>query len=134
MARLPRTLVPVVVLIVAAACGNPEGTPMNLNPGAAPTTTAAVREATVVGQNIAFDVTELDTAVGERLSIVFENRDAGVLHNLHVTDTATDDAMTEIEVGVVTQTLEVTFDRPGRAEYFCDVHPQQMRGTITVDG
>lgn len=41
--------------------------------------------------------------------------------------------MTEITEGPVTETLEVTFDQPGEREYFCDVHPDQMTGTITVE-
>lgn len=42
------------------------------------------------------------------------------------------DEQTEIVVGPVIQTLEVTFGSPGEYTYVCDVHPQQMEGTITV--
>lgn len=28
----------------------------------------------------------------------------------------------------------VTFDQPGVFTYFCEIHPVQMQGTITVEG
>ncbi|MGH9245195.1 MAG: cupredoxin domain-containing protein [Acidimicrobiales bacterium] len=120
--------------LLGAACGADDDVVVSFTPGAVPTTTAPTRDVTVIGRDIAFDVTELDATVGERLIITFENRDAGIAHNLHVTDTAEGDALTDIEAGIVTQSLEVAFDEPGNAEYICDVHPQQMRGTITVSG
>lgn len=88
--------------------------------------------ATIVADDIAFDTTELDATVGGPLTITLDNRDDAVAHNLHVEGAAGGDAKTDIEEGPTTQTLEVTFDEAGEFEYFCDVHPQQMRGTITV--
>ena len=87
---------------------------------------------TIVGEDISFDTTELTAAVDQTLEITFDNRDDGVQHNFHVRGTVSGDAMTEITQGPVTQSLEVTFDQPGRFEFLCDVHPDQMTGTITV--
>jgi plastocyanin len=115
------------VALVAAACGeDTPGTPGQSAPPAA--------EVTVVAQNTAFDLTNLDAQAGQQLAITFDNRDEGIQHNLHVSDTASGDAETEITEGPVTQELTVQFDQPGTFDYTCDVHPDQMRGTITVDG
>ncbi len=114
-----------VLALGAAACG--DTTPTE---SAEPAPSEA--EVTIVGDDLAFDTTELETAIGQTLSMTFDNREAGIAHNLHVEGTAAGDATTDIEEGPTTQTLAVSFDEAGEFEYFCDVHPQQMRGTITV--
>jgi plastocyanin len=115
-----------VLAFGAAACG--DTTPAEPRESAEPASTTA----TIVGDDLAFDTTQLETAIGQTLSMTFDNREAGIAHNLHVEGTATGDATTDIEEGPTTQTLAVSFDEAGEFEYFCDVHPQQMRGTITV--
>jgi plastocyanin len=132
MSMLSRpVLIAVALTIGAAACGDDDD-PTIGGGGPIGGTEAAGAEATIVGEDTAFDVTSLDAQVGEPLTITFDNRDEGIQHNLHVEGTADGDAMTEITEGPVTQTLEVTFDEAGDFEYRCDVHPQQMQGTITV--
>lgn len=32
------------------------------------------------------------------------------------------------------ESFDFTFDEPGEYPYFCTIHPNQMRGTITVEG
>lgn len=139
MTLLRRPLVVAAVLALGAAACAPDddpAIPRSGDPGAGDTTTDSEAttggEATIVGENTSFDVTTLDAAVGETLTLTFDNRDDGIQHNLHVTGTAAGDAMTEITEGPVTQTLDVTFDEAGDFDYLCDVHPDQMRGTITV--
>lgn len=133
MTRTLRILaVPVALALSAAACGD---TTPDVDQGA--TTTggdepSAARDVTIVAEDIAFDTTDLNVAVGETLIIAYDNRDARVPHNLHVTGGTEGPATTAIEEGPFTQTLEVTFDDAGQFEFFCEVHPQQMRGTITV--
>ena len=112
-----------VLALGAAACG--DTTPPE---SAEPASTTA----TIVADDIAFDTTELDVTAGDTLTITLDNRDDAVAHNLHVQGAAGGDAKTEIEEGPTTQTLDVSFDEAGEFEYFCDVHPQQMRGTVTV--
>lgn len=80
----------------------------------------------------AFDTTELEATVGETLTISYDNRDARIPHNLHVNGGTGGPAKTAVEEGPVTQSLKVTFEEAGTFEYFCEVHPQQMSGTITV--
>lgn len=87
---------------------------------------------TIVAKDTAFDKTTIDAKSGEPLTITYDNRDEAITHNLHVKGATGGDAMTDIEAGPITQTLEVTFGDAGQFEYLCDVHPQQMTGTITV--
>ena len=128
--------------LVAAACGGGEtGRDAAERPATGDDTTEPNPDAsdggatavTIVGENISFDTTELSAGVGEELEITFDHRDDGIRHNLHVRDTATGDEMTEITEGPVTQTLIVSFDEPGEFEYFCEVHPAAMTGTITIE-
>lgn len=112
-------------MLLATACGPDDESPASGGAQSEPTT------ATIVGENTTFDVTELQASTGETLRITFDNRDDGVSHNLHVTGEGVDE-QTEIVAGPVTQTLEVTFVSSGDYTYVCDVHPQQMEGTITV--
>jgi plastocyanin len=88
----------------------------------------------IVGINIAFDTEELEAAAGS-ITVEFDNRDGGVLHNMHFFwgDDADDETLaeTELEAGPIVQTL--TFDaEPGAYFYQCDVHPTTMTGTLTV--
>lgn len=78
---------------------------------------------------IAFDTTTLRAGAG-KVSIRFENRDDGIPHNLHVSGPGVDER-TEVEEGPATQELELELE-PGSYSYVCDVHPQQMRGELTV--
>lgn len=139
--RHRRTLLTAAALaLTAAACGS-EDDPTFAETGttAADTSTtgaeagrAAAGDVTIVAENTAFDTTALDATVGETITITFENRDDGIQHNLRVEGTSGGDAKTDIEEGPVTQTLDVTFDEEGAFEYRCDVHPEEMQGTITV--
>ncbi len=113
--------------LVTAACPGDDA------PTTTPSTTE-IRTVAIVAQNTAFDVTSLDVTSGAAVRFRFDNRDTAIAHNLHVAGAASGDARTEVEPGPVKQTLRVRFDRPGAFGYFCDVHPQQMRGTITVTG
>lgn len=125
MRRLLRSFLLLIAVLAAAACGPDDENPASGGAQSEPTT------AMIVGEDISFDVTELQASTGETLRITFDNRDDGVNHNLHVTGDGVDE-QTEVVAGPVTQTLEVTFESSGEYTYICDVHPQQMQGTITV--
>jgi plastocyanin len=132
----PSLAVPVLAAaLAAAACGGSDSdADLSTDPVSTESPSTGASEAvTIVGEDVSFDTTELTAGVGQGLEITFDNRDDGVQHNLHVRDTASGDAMTEITEGPVTQTLAVSFDQPGEFEYLCDVHPDQMTGTITVE-
>jgi plastocyanin len=102
--------------------------------GDAPRTTGACREAvdgevTLVAEAIAWDTSCLEAVNGEPLTIVVDNRDDGVNHNVRLGD-APGEPHTELEAGPVIQRLEVTLD-PGEYEFICDIHPN-MVGTLRM--
>ena len=127
--RSLRSLALAVLLLtlLAAACGDDDDRALQ---GPDPVGRGAAL--TVVGKDLAFDRTELTAAAGETLTFTFDNQDDGVPHNFHVRDNGVDEK-TEITEGPASQTLRVTFDEAGEYQYFCDVHPAQMKGTITVE-
>lgn len=142
--------------VVGAACGetgDTDPTPVTtfkITPAAnatvAPPTTPAsdpTSEATksaegpltLVGLNNTFDLEELAASAGS-VTIEFDNRDGGVVHNLHVYEGDDSDGEsvgeTDLEVGPVTQTLTMDL-QPGDHFYVCDAHPNTMSGTLTVN-
>jgi plastocyanin len=112
----------------------PDGT---ATPPAEETATAPAGEGTtleIAGINTTFDVEEL-TAPAGAITVVFDNRDGGVLHNIHFfrgSDADGEDvAETELEPGPLIQTLTMELE-PGEYFYQCDAHPATMTGTLIV--
>ncbi len=94
-----------------------------VEPGPDGTTTA-----TIVGENLAFDVGCLEVRPGP-IELTFDNRDAGVVHNLHLTGHGVD-ASTELDTeGTYRLTAELT--EVGRYTYACDPHAS-MEGVLRV--
>jgi plastocyanin len=92
---------------------------------------------TVTAQNTAFNPTTVKlTPVAGKVTIHFDNKDAGIQHNIAVfkgTD-ATGELLFRGAFVTGPATKEYSFDAPPPGTYFfhCDVHPLQMTGTITV--
>ncbi len=103
-------------------------------PGAEPTTVAApaTNEITLIAENISFDVTEMTILAGQEVTISYENKDGGVAHNLHIQAGAAGDFSTEIVSGPTRQVLTFNISQPGTYTFICDVHPNEMRGTLIV--
>lgn len=80
----------------------------------------------VVMANISFQPDELTVPVGA--TVTWTNED-GVSHTTTSEETVWDsDTMTSGD------TFSFTFDEAGTYAYFCEIHPGQMRATITVEG
>lgn len=76
-----------------------------------------------------FDEDVLNVPAGVPVDIVFENRQGGVQHNVHITDPV--DVQGPLVIGPDTATFEVTFEETGEHTFICDVYPD-MEGTIEV--
>jgi mono/diheme cytochrome c family protein/plastocyanin len=118
--------------VTQPACGQ------NL-PAAAPAATGpatASTDLTLVAQGLAFDTATLLGVAGQPLTITYDNRDAGVPHNLHVFKgkdaTGADVALSDIKSGPVTETLKLGPLDAGDYYYRCDVHPTTMEGILTT--
>jgi plastocyanin len=90
---------------------------------------------TIAAKNVKFDQTTA-TIPGGAVTIAFNNQDTGVLHNLHIfqgTDaTGASVGATDEAAGPVTQQLQVNLTQGTAYFYRCDVHPDQMKGTLSV--
>jgi plastocyanin len=83
--------------------------------------------------NIAFEQTTLEVPADTPFKIAFENKDAGVPHNVEIKDAAgTSLFQGEIFNGVETRTYDVPALAAGSYPFFCTVHPN-MTGTITAN-
>jgi plastocyanin len=107
------------------------------SPGEPTPTEAPAGDADLTAENTAFDPSEL-TAQPEdgTVSFVFENLDS-VQHNVAVTagDDASDPPLFEGELVDGPGTVTYSFEAPDPGDYFfyCQVHPTQMTGTLTVE-
>lgn len=85
----------------------------------------------VVAEDVRFRPTELRAEAGQRLDVELDNRDEGVLHNIRF-DGPDGAIKVPLESGPNTQRLTVQIDEPGSYNYLCEIHPQAMRGVLTV--
>jgi plastocyanin len=88
---------------------------------------------TVVAQNIAFDTSTIELPPAPT-TITFENRDAGVQHNIAIySDSSLADELFngELVTGPTTIQYEVPALPPGDLYFQCVVHPN-MSGTVVV--
>jgi len=91
---------------------------------------------TVTAQNLAFDTKEIDLPPNAPSTITFNNKDAGVQHNIAIykDDTLADALFQgELVTGPATATYQVPALPPGHFYFHCDVHPT-MNGTVVVGG
>ncbi|HWP63821.1 MAG TPA: cupredoxin domain-containing protein [Candidatus Binatia bacterium] len=90
---------------------------------------------TLVARDIRFSTERLEVEAGTPFTIVFDNQDAGVVHNLAIYDATgqlVDDARTAFEPGPVEQTLTVPALPGGTYRFVCDAHPREMVGDLVV--
>lgn len=91
-------------------------------------------EIRIVAEQIKFDLAELSVPANTPFRIVFENRDAGVPHNVAIYEGQAGGPglfKGEIFNGVETRTYEVPGLPAGNHYFQCDVHPS-MNGTVRV--
>jgi plastocyanin len=114
------------------------GSPVATTPAATAVATAAStgNEITIAAKNsnLKFDKESITAAAGT-VTIVFDNADSGVPHNIQFFEGSdakgTSVGKTDLESGPVKQTLTMELT-PGDYFYHCDAHPTTMKGTLTV--
>ena len=87
----------------------------------------------IVAEGIAFDTAELALPAEGEAVIAFDNRDAGIPHNVSVYSEQGGEAIFQGEIITGPATIEYRFPPPDPGSYYfqCDVHPQ-MQGTASV--
>ncbi|HEX2374480.1 MAG TPA: cupredoxin domain-containing protein [Actinomycetota bacterium] len=126
-----------VLALAAAGCGggDDDGGSAAETTAAPQTTSAAATTAGGGGENelkltasgTAWDTTSLEMAAGAEVSVEVTNQDS-IEHNFTFAEAGADQ-----DVGGG-EDVTVTFTAPaaGSYEFFCKIHPQAMRGTVTV--
>jgi plastocyanin len=120
--------------VVTAASTKPAGTPTQAAAATASGDAGQGTTVTVITKNTTFDKSEWTAKPGD-VTIVNDNQDPGIPHNLHVfkgTDSKGQDlGKTDIAAGPVTQTLKLNLTA---GDYFlvCDVHPATAFGKLKV--
>jgi plastocyanin len=84
-------------------------------------------EPDLVAENTAFTPTELTATVGEELALDMANRD-DFAHNFTIEEL---DIAQDLPVGANTL-LGFTPEEAGTFDFLCTLHPQAMRGTLTI--
>lgn len=120
-----------LILIALLACGcTGEGE----TPAPTETTTLPPGAVEITAENFAFDRTEIAVPAGSTVVIRFENRDAGIGHNVAVYDA---DQTVIFRGEIITGPAETVYtftapDAPGTYVFLCDPHPVGMRGAFVV--
>jgi len=84
----------------------------------------------VVAEDMAFDPDQVEVPADEEVTVVIDNRDDGVNHNIHIED-APEPNKTALEQGISQQALTLSLPA-GQYEFVCDIHPN-MTGTMVAD-
>lgn len=82
-----------------------------------------------------FDRDRIGLPAGQPVTIRFENRDPGILHNVSIYQDETAEVAIfqgEIITGVADADYSLTAPEPGLYFFRCDVHPETMTGTVEV--
>lgn len=92
----------------------------------------------IVALGIAFDTNCIEAPANTPFTIAFDNKDAGVLHNVSVYPSATELTnpieQGDIITGPATAEYAVPALKAGEYYFHCDVHPTQMFGKLVVGG
>jgi plastocyanin len=91
---------------------------------------------TVISQNIRFNINTITANAGSDVTVIHDNRDSGVLHNVaFYTSRAATQVIFRGELfpgpEVVTETFTAP-SAPGTYFFRCDVHPDTMTGAFVV--
>jgi plastocyanin len=88
---------------------------------------------TITAQNIAFTQTTVEAPANQPWTLVFDNQDAGVPHNVDILGANGQPLFkTDIFNGVDKRSFSVPALPAGTYKFICDVHPTVMIGTLTV--
>ena len=97
--------------------------------GGRPNGTADV---TISALNIAFEQSSVNAPAGKAFTLLFDNKDASVQHDVFIKDSGGTDVF---EGAIVTGPTQVTYNVPslaaGTYTFFCSIH-SNMTGTLVV--
>jgi plastocyanin len=99
----------------------------------APTATPPKADVHITAQDVRFTTPDVTAPDGKAFTIAFQNQDAGIPHNVHITVGAGASIFKgALVTGPATTIYKVPVLTAGIYRFICDVHPLSMVGTITV--
>jgi plastocyanin len=105
---------------------------LGMAPAAPGRTTAGGSEVALGASELSFDVRRLTAPADERLALRFSN-DSSVAHNVSIHRRDGESLFTgQVITGPRVIEYSIPALAPGRYEFVCDVHPQQMTGTLVA--
>ncbi|HZD79089.1 MAG TPA: cupredoxin domain-containing protein [Actinomycetota bacterium] len=122
-----------VVVSGAGGGGGPSATPSGGGGagggGGGPTTTS------VTAEGIKFGISQIDLPANQAVTLTFENKDAGIQHNIAIFKSESDLSNPlfrgEVITGPATVQYQIPALPPGTYYFHCDIHPT-MNGTVVV--
>jgi plastocyanin len=89
----------------------------------------------LAAENLKFDKDQLDFPAASKVTLIFENREA-VPHNFALYDTKGGEALFTGDIVNTAGQAKYAFTTPDAGSYYfqCDVHPDQMNGTVAISG
>jgi plastocyanin len=116
------TRVPSIIPTISAPEPEPVGQPVPTLPPAAPVTI------NVRARNLVFNTEAINVALGSRVTLVLQNDDPGIFHNIGVNMLGVD--LTETCAGPCTRS-KTFIAQAGSYQFFCNLHVG-MVGSFTV--
>jgi plastocyanin len=124
-------LIPLVALVALIA-----GCASHTTPSPAPVTSTGGNTIMVTAAGMAFDTSTITVSAGAHVTITFNNKDNGILHNIaFYTSSAATTVIYKGENILGVSNITYTFDAPttpGTYFFRCDVHPTTMTGSFIV--
>jgi plastocyanin len=99
-------------------------------------TITAAGNITAVATDNKFDTAQITVNANEQTTVTLQNRGTAI-HNWHVMGVQGQDGKeieTKLTPGGQSASVTFTITRPGTYTFQCDVHPNDMKGTLTVQG
>jgi plastocyanin len=124
-------LIPLVALVVLIA-----GCASHTTPSRAPVPSTGGNTIMVTAAGMAFDTSTITVSAGAHVTITFNNKDNGILHNIaFYTSAAATTVIYKGENILGVSNITYTFDAPttpGTYFFRCDLHPTTMTGSFIV--
>jgi plastocyanin len=114
----------------------PTAAPRPTSSGPPPPAPAGTTQLSIAAENLKFDKASLTAPAGQPVQLMFDNKDAGQMHNVAVyADRSASTPIFKGELDTGPNAVTYSFNAPsspGSYFFHCDVHPD-MAGTFTVN-